>query len=156
MRSVSARSGPLYTQFNQYHVILEASPRISEGSQKCRTSILQNYSSQCSTVPVLPRLWRCFPTACLPSKNPCGLLEQRDFRGAAVGLSGFAGASVLSSSTLASSRSLKFGLFRQANFGPGVRRIESDSSNPSGKTGGAAATSASPSSPIPTLCDPRA
>src|SRR6202011_1971571 len=39
----------LYTQFNQYHVILEASPEFQENPQKLQDIYLQNSSAQSST-----------------------------------------------------------------------------------------------------------
>jgi multidrug efflux pump len=142
----------LYTQFNQYHVILEASPEFQRDPQKLQDIYLQNSSSQSSTSSgSTSTSGRSFSNSVSTPVRTLAVSSTSGISGAPrSGLSGFAGSSVLSSSTLAtSSKSTSSAL--STSTASGVSGASSQpSSNPSG-TGGAAATSASASasSPIP-------
>ncbi len=140
----------LYTQFNQYHVILEASPEFQRDPQILQDIYLQNSSSQSSTSSgSTSASGRSFSNSASTPVRTLAVSSTSGISGAQrSGLSGFAGTSVLSSSTLAaSSKSTSSAL--STSTASGVSGASSQpSSNPSG-TGGAAATSASASSPIP-------
>ena len=140
----------LYTQFNQYHVILEASPEFQRDPQKLQDIYLQNSSSQSSASPSsASAAGRSFSNSASTSVRTLAVSSTSGISGAQrSGLSGFAGTSVLSSSTLAtSSKSTSSAL---STNGPSSLSAASSqpSSNPLG-TGGSAASSASASSPIP-------
>jgi multidrug efflux pump len=138
----------LYTQFNQYHVILEASPEFQRDPQKLQDIYLQNSSSQSSSGSTSAS-GRSFANSVSTPVRSLAVSSTSGISGAQrSGLSGFAGTSVLSSSTLAtSSKSTSSAL--STSTASGVSGASSQpSSNPSG-TGGAAATSASASSSIP-------
>ncbi len=139
----------LYTQFNQYHVILEASPEFQRDPQILQDIYLQNSSSQSSTSSgSTSASGRSFSNSASTPVRTLAVSSTSGISGAQrSGLSGFAGTSVLSSSTLAtSSKSTSSAL--STSTASGVSGASSQpSSNPSG-TGGAA-TSASASSPIP-------
>ena len=140
----------LYTQFNQYHVILEASPEFQRDPQKLQNIYLQNSSSQSNaSSSSTSTSGRSFANSVSTPVRTLAVSSTSGISGAQrSGLSGFAGTSVLSSSTLAtSSKSTSSAL--STSTASGVSGASSQpSSNPSG-TGGAAATSASASSPIP-------
>jgi multidrug efflux pump len=143
----------LYTQFNQYHVILEASPEFQRDPQKLQDIYLQNSSSQSSASSnSTSASGRSFSNSASASVRTLAVSSTSGISGAQrSGLSGFAGTSVLSSNTsgaLATS-SKSTGSALSTSTASGVSGASSQpSSNPSG-TGGAAATSASASSPIP-------
>jgi multidrug efflux pump len=140
----------LYTQFNQYHVILEASPEFQRDPQKLQNIYLQNSSSQSSaSSSSTSTSGRSFANSVSTPVRTLAVSSTSGISGAQrSGLSGFAGTSVLSSGAIAtSSKSTSSAL--STSTASGVSGISSQPSpNPSG-TGGAAATSASASSPIP-------
>jgi len=140
----------LYTQFNQYHLILEASPEFQRDPQKLQDIYLQNSSSQSSTSSgSASASGRPFSNSVSTQVRTLAVSSTSGISGAQrSSLSGFAGTSVLSSGTLVtSSKSTTSAL--STSTASGVSGASSQpSSNPSG-TGGAAATSASASSPIP-------
>jgi len=142
----------LYTQFNQYHVILEASPEFQRDPQKLQDIYLQNSSAQSSassgSATASGRSF--FQQRVYSSKNPCGLVDQRDIRGRSGRVYQVSRARLSCRPTRSPlPRSLQVRFSRQARR-PAcqVHRVSSLSSNPFG-TGGSSATSASASSPIP-------
>jgi multidrug efflux pump len=140
----------LYTQFNQYHVILEASPEFQRDPQKLQNIYLQNSSSQSSTSSSSTSTsGRSFSNSVSTPVRTLAVSSTSGISGAQrSGLSGFAGTSVLSSSTLAtSSKSTSSAL--STSTSSSVSGASSQPSSSPSETGGAAATSASASSPIP-------
>jgi multidrug efflux pump len=141
----------LYTQFNQYHVILEASPELQADPQKLQDIYLQNASSQSSTSSI-PTSGRSFSNSASTSVRTLAVSSTSGISGAQrSSLSGFAGAPVLSSNTsgaLATSfKSTSSALSPSGAFGL-TGASSQPSSNPL-ETGGATTTSSSASSPIP-------
>jgi multidrug efflux pump len=138
----------LYTQFNQYHVILEASPEFQRDPQKLQDIYLQNSSSQSSTS-FGSATGRSFSNSASTPVRTLAVSSTSGISGAQrSGLSGFAGTSVLSSNTLAtSSKSTSSAL--STSTASGVSGASSQPSSNSFGTGGSSATSASASSPIP-------
>jgi multidrug efflux pump len=143
----------LYTQFNQYHVILEASPEFQRNPQRLQDIYLQNASSQSSTSSgSTSTSGRSFSNSVSTPVRTLAVSSTSGISGAQrSSLSGFAGASALSSNTsgalATSSKSTSSVL--STSTASGVPSASSQpSSNPLG-TGGAAATSPSGSSPIP-------
>jgi len=143
----------LYTQFNQYHVILEASPEFQRDPQRLQDIYLQNASSQSSTSSgSTSTSGRSFSNSVSTPVRTLAVSSTSGISGAQrSSLSGFAGASALSSNTsgalATSSKSTSSVL--STSTASGVPSASSQpSSNPLG-TGGAAATSPSGSSPIP-------
>jgi len=141
----------LYTQFNQYHVILEASPEFQRDSQKLQDIYLQNSSSQNSTSSGSAS-GRSFSNSVSTPVRTLAVSSTSGISGAQrSGLSGFAGTSVLSSNASGplstSSKSTSSVLSTSAASSPSASSSQLPS-NPPG-TGGSTATSASASSPIP-------
>jgi len=142
----------LYTQFNQYHVILEASPEFQKNPQKLQDIYLQNSSSQSSTgSSPTSESGRSFSNSAPTSVTTLAVSSMSGISGAKrSSLSGFAGTSVPSSTsgafaTASRSTSSVLSTTGASNLsGPSSQ----PSSNPAG-TGGSSATSASASSPIP-------
>ena len=143
----------LYTQFNQYHVILEASPEFQRDPQKLQGIYLQNSSSQSSTSPSsTSSSGRSFSNSVPTSVRTLAFSSTSGISGAQrSGLSGFAGTSVLSSNTAGtlatSSKSTNSVL--STSGGSSLSAASSQSSANPLATGGGATTSASASSPIP-------
>ena len=140
----------LYTQFNQYHVILEASPEFQRDPQKLQDIYLQNSSSQSSTGPSSTSIpGRSFANSATSSVRTLAVSSTSGISGAQrSGLSGFAGTSVLSSNTLATSWKSTSSVLSTSTASGMSGASSQPSSNPFG-TGGSSATSASASSPIP-------
>jgi len=140
----------LYTQFNQYHVILEASPEFQRDPQKLQDIYLQNSSSQSSTGPSSTSIpGRSFANSATSSVRTLAVSSTSGISGAPrSGLSGFAGTSVLSSNTLATSSKSTSSVLSTSTASGMSGASSQPSSNPFG-TGGSSATSASASSPIP-------
>ena len=138
----------LYTQFNQYHVILEASPEFQRDPQKLENVYLQNSSSQSSTS-LGSASGRSFSSSVSTPVRTLAVSSTSGISGAQrSGLSGFAGTSVLSSNTLATSSKSTSSVL-STSTASGVSGASSrPSANPFG-TGGSSETSASASSPIP-------
>jgi multidrug efflux pump len=141
----------LYTQFNQYHVILEASPEFQRDPLKLRDIYLQNSSSQSSTNPA-STAGRLSANNATTQVRTLAVSSTSGISGAQrSGLSGFAGASVLASNTsgtlATSSKSTSSVLSTSAASGLSASSSQ-PSSNPFG-TSGSSTTSASASSPIP-------
>jgi len=141
----------LYTQFNQYHVILEASPEFQRNPQKLQDIYLQNSSSQTSASPSSTSASGRSSANSATTSVKTLAVSSTSSGAQRSGLSGFAGASVLSSSTsgalASSSRSTSSVLSTSGMSGLSVA-----SSQPSFTpvaTGGSSATSAPASSPIP-------
>jgi len=144
----------LYTQFNQYHVILEASPEFQRNPQKLEDIYLQNSSSS-TGAPSSPTS-TSGRTASNSASTSVTTLSASSTSGIAgsqrSSLSSSAGVSVLSSSApgalASSSRSTNSVL--STSGASGLSAIASQSSSTSSTMGtGASATSASTSSPIP-------
>src|SRR5258708_17848582 len=91
----------LYTQFNQYHVILEASPEFQRDPQKLQGIYLQNSSSPSSASPSsTSSSGRSIANSVPTSVRTLAFSSTSGISGAQrSGLSGFAGTSVLSSNT---------------------------------------------------------
>jgi len=141
----------LYTQFNQYHVILEASPEFQKNPQKLQDIYLQNPSSQ-SSPGSTPTSGRSFSNSASTAVTTLAVSSASGISGARrSGLSGFAGTSVLlpntSGALATSSKSTNSALSTSGSSGLSAASNQPPS-NPSG-TGGSAATSSSASSPIP-------
>jgi multidrug efflux pump len=141
----------LYTQFNQYHVILEASPEFQKNPQKLQDIYLQNPSSQSSSGST-PTSGRSFSNSASTAVTTLAVSSASGISGARrSGLSGFAGTSVLlpntSGALATSSKSTNSALSTSGSSGLSAASNQPPS-NPSG-TGGSAATSSSASSPIP-------
>jgi len=141
----------LYTQFNQYHVILEASPEFQKNPQKLQDIYLQNPSSQ-SSPGSTPTSGRSFSNSASTAVTTLAVSSTSGISGARrSGLSGFAGTSVLlpntSGALATSSKSTNSALSTSGSSGLSAASNQPPS-NPSG-TGGSAATSSSASSPIP-------
>jgi multidrug efflux pump len=141
----------LYTQFNQYHVILEASPEFQRNPQKLQDIYLQNSSSQNSTSSSSTSTsGRSSSNSATTSVRTLAVSSTSGISGAQrSSLAGFAGTSALSSNTsgalATSSKSASSVLSTRAMSGMSGASSQ-PSSNPLG-TGSSAATSAS--SPIP-------
>ena len=143
----------LYTQFNQYHVILEASPEFQRDPQKLQDIYLQNSSSQSSTSSSsISTSGRSSANSATTSVRTLAVSSTSGISGAQrSGLSGFAGASALSSNTsgaLATSSKSTNSVLSTS----GASGLSASSSQPSSAplaTGGSSTTSASASSPIP-------
>jgi multidrug efflux pump len=142
----------LYTQFNQYHVILEASPEFQRDPQKLQDIYLQNSSSQGTTSPsATSTSGRSSANSATTSVKTLAVSSTSGISGAQRStLSGFAGASVLSSNTsgalATSSKSTSSVL--STSGGSGLSASSSQPS-PTPATGGSSTTSASASLPIP-------
>jgi multidrug efflux pump len=137
----------LYTQFNQYHVILEASPEFQRDPQKLQDIYLQNSSSQSSTSSTSGR---SFSNSVSPSVRTLAVSSNSGLSGAQRStLSGAAGASVLSSNmsgALASSSKSTSSVLSTS----GASGLAASSSQPfSSPLGTGSSTTASASSPIP-------
>jgi len=143
----------LYTQFNQYHVILEASPEFQRNPQKLQDIYLQNSSSQSSASPSSTSTsGRSSANSATTSVKTLAVSSTSGISGAQrSGLSGFAGASVLPSNTsgalATSSKSTSSVL--SAGGASGLSASSNQSSATPLATGGSSTTSASASSPIP-------
>jgi multidrug efflux pump len=138
----------LYTQFNQYHVILEASPEFQRDPQKLQDIYLQNSSSQSSTS-FGSASGRSFSNSVSTPVRTLAVSSTSGISGAQrSGLSGFAGPSVLSSNTLATSSKSTSSVL-SASTASGVSAASSQPSSNLFGTGGSSATSPSESSPIP-------
>jgi multidrug efflux pump len=138
----------LYTQFNQYHVILEASPEFQRDPQKLQDIYLQNSSSQSSTS-FGSASGRSFSNSVSTPVRTLAVSSTSGISGAQrSGLSGFAGTSVLSSNTLATSSKSTSSVL-SASTASGVSGASSQPSSNLFGTGGSSATSPSESSPIP-------
>jgi multidrug efflux pump len=138
----------LYTQFNQYHVILEASPEFQRDPQKLQDIYLQNSSSQ-STTSFGSASGRSFSNSVSTPVRTLAVSSTSGISGAQrSGLSGFAGPSVLSSNTLATSSKSTSSVL-SASTASGVSAASSQPSSNLFGTGGSSATSPSESSPIP-------
>jgi multidrug efflux pump len=145
----------LYTQFNQYHVILEASPDFQKNPQKLQDIYLQNSSSQSSSnsgSPSTSSAGRSFSNSASASVRTLAVSATSGISGAQrSSLSGFAGTSLLSSNTsgmlATSSKSISSVLSTSGASSPSSTPSQL-SSNPLG-TAGSTTTSASASSPIP-------
>jgi multidrug efflux pump len=143
----------LYTQFNQYHVILEASPEFQRNPQKLQDIYLQNSSSQTTTGPgSTSTSGRSSANSATTSVKTLAVSSTSGILGAQrSGLSGFAGASVLQSNTsgaLASSSKSTSSVLSTGG-GSGLSAASSQPSATPFVTGGSSTTSASASSPIP-------
>ena len=143
----------LYTQFNQYHVILEASPEFQRDPQKLQDIYLQSSSSQSSSSSgSTSTSGRSFSNSASTSVRTLAVSSTSGISGAQrSSLSGFAGTSVLSSNTssmLASSSKPTSSVLSTSGASSLSAPSSQPSSNPSG-TGGSSATSASASSAIP-------
>jgi multidrug efflux pump len=143
----------LYTQFNQYHVILEASPEFQSNPQKLQDIYLQNSSSQNSTSSsATSTSGRSSFNSASTSVRTLAVSSTSGISGAQrSSLSGSAGASVLSFNTsgalATSSKSTSSVL--STSGASGLSALSSQpSSNPLG-TGGSTTISASASSAIP-------
>jgi multidrug efflux pump len=143
----------LYTQFNQYHVILEASPEFQRDPQKLQDIYLQNSSSQTGTSSgSASTSGRSFSNSASSSIRTLAVSSTSGISGAQrSSLSGFAGTSVLSSTTsgalATSSKSTSSVL--STSVASNLSGTSSPlSSNPLGM-GGSTTASASASSPIP-------
>ena len=141
----------LYTQFNQYHVILEASPEFQKNPQKLQDIYLQNPSSQ-SSPGSTSTSGRSFSNSASTAVTTLAVSSASGISGARrSGLSSFAGTSVLlpntSGALATSSKSTNSALSTSGSSGLSAASNQPPS-NPSG-TGGSAATSSSASSPIP-------
>jgi multidrug efflux pump len=143
----------LYTQFNQYHVILEASSEFQRNPQKLQDIYLQNSSSQNGTNPSSSSTsGRSSANSATTSVRTLTVSSTSGISGAQrSGLSGFAGASVLSSNASGaltnSSKSTSSALSTSGASGLSAASIQ-PSATPLA-TGGSSTTSASASSPIP-------
>jgi len=138
----------LYTQFNQYHVILEASPEFQRDPQKLQDIYLQNSSSQ-STTSFGSASGRSFSNSVSTPVRTLAVSSTSGISGAQrSGLSGFAGPSVLSSNTLATSSKSTSSVL-SASTASGVSGASSQPSSNLFGTGGSSGTSPSESSPIP-------
>ena len=140
----------LYTQFNQYHVILEASPEFQRDPQKLQDIYLQNSSAQSSASSgSATASGRSFSNSVSTPVRTLAVSSTSGISGAQrSGLSGFAGTSVLSSNTLATSSKSTSSVLSTSTASGMSGASSQPSSNPFG-TGGSSATSASASSPIP-------
>ncbi len=140
----------LYTQFNQYHVILEASPEFQRDPQKLQDIYLQNSSAQSSASSgSATASGRSFSNSVSTPVRTLAVSSTSGISGAQrSGLSGFAGTSVLSSNTLATSSKSTSSVLSTSTASGRSGASSQPSSNPFG-TGGSSATSASASSPIP-------
>jgi multidrug efflux pump len=143
----------LYTQFNQYHVIMEASPEFQRNPQKLQDIYLQNSASQSSASPSSTSTsGRSSANSATTSVRTLTVSSTSGISGAQrSGLSGFAGASVLSSNTsgalATSSKSTSSALSTS-----GASGLSAPSSQPSSTplaTSGSSTTSVSASAPIP-------
>ncbi len=143
----------LYTQFNQYHVILEASPEFQRNPQKLQDIYLQNSSSQTTTGPgSTSTSGRSSANGATTSVKTLAVSSTSGISGAQrSGLSGFASASVLQSNTSGALASSSKSTSSVLSTG-GASGLSASSSQPSATpfvTGGLSTTSASASSPIP-------
>jgi multidrug efflux pump len=138
----------LYTQFNQYHVILEAFPEFQRNSQRLQDIYLQNSTSQSSTNPNSTS-GRSFANNATTSVRTLAVSSTSGISGAQrSGLSGFAGTSALSSNTLATSSKSTSSVL-STSTASGVSGAASQPSSTPLVTGGSNTTSVSASSPIP-------
>src|SRR5258705_2582086 len=141
----------LYTQFNQYHVILEASPEFQRSPQKLQDIYLQNSSQQSSTGSASTS-GRTAANSASTSVSTLSVSSISGISGAQrSAASGSVGTSALSSNTsggfASSSKSTSSALSTS-----GASSLSTTTSQPSGATSGSSgssATSASNSSPIP-------
>src|SRR6267142_1956431 len=143
----------LYTQFNQYHVILEASPEFQRNPQKLQDIYLQNSSSQTTTGSgSTSTSGRSSANGATTSVKTLAVSSTSGISGAQrSGLSGFASASVLQSNTSGALASSSKSTSSVLSTG-GASGLSASSSQPSATpfvTGGSSTTSASASSPIP-------
>jgi len=143
----------LYTQFNQYHVILEASSEFQRNPQELQDIYLQNSSSQNSTSPSSSSTsGRSSANSATSSVRTLTVSSTSGISGAQrSGLSGFAGASVLSSNTSGALASSSKSTSSVLSAG-GASGLSASSSQPSAMplaTGGSSTTLAAASSPIP-------
>jgi multidrug efflux pump len=143
----------LYTQFNQYHVILEASPEFQRNPDKLQDIYLQSSSSQNGTSPSSTSTsGRSSANSATTSVKTLAVSSTSGISGAQrSGLSGFAGASVLSPNTsgalATSSKSTSSALSTS-----GASGLSAPSGQPSSTplaTSGSSTTSVSASAPIP-------
>src|SRR5258708_5401588 len=140
----------LYTQFNQYHVILEASPEFQRSPQKLQDIYLQNSSQQSSTGSASTS-GRTAANSASTSVSTLSVSSISGISGAQrSAASGSVGTSALSSNTsggfASSSKSTNSALSTS-----GASSLSTTTSQPSATSGssGSSATSASNSSPIP-------
>ena len=143
----------LYTQFIQYHVILEASSEFQRNPQKLQDIYLQNYSSQNGTSPSSTSTsGRSSANSATTSVKTLAVSSTSGISGAQrSGLSGFAGAAVVPSNTsgaLASSSKSTSSVL-SAGGASGLSASSTQSSATPLGTGGSSTTSASASSSIP-------
>ena len=141
----------LYTQFNQYHVILEASSEFQRNPQKLQDIYMQNSSSQNGTSPSSTSTsGRSSANSVTTSVRTLAVSSTSGISGAQrSGLSGFAGASTLSSNTSGALASSSKSTSSVLSAG-GASGLSASSSQPSAAplaTGGSSTTSAS--APIP-------
>jgi multidrug efflux pump len=144
----------LYTQFNQYHVVLEASPDFQRDPQKLEDIYLQSSTSSTGASSSPPSTsWQTSSNSTTTSVTTLAVSSTSGISGTQrSSLSGSAGASVLSSGSSgalgSSSRSTSSVL---STSGPsGLSATSSQSSSTSSGTGsGSSTTSASASSAIP-------
>ena len=138
----------LYTQFNQYHVILEASPEFQRDPQKLQDIYLQNSSSQSSTS-FGSASGRSFSNSVSTPVRTLAVSSTSGISGAQrSGLSGFASPSVMSSNALATSSKSTSSVLSTSTVS-GVSGASSPPSSNSFGTSGSSGTSPSASSPIP-------
>ena len=143
----------LYTQFNQYHVILEASPDFQRNPQKLQDIYLQSSSSPtgASSSPASTS-GRTSANSTTPSVNTFAVSSASGISGTQrTSLSGAVGASVLSplgSGGLASSSRSQSSILA-TNGTSGLSAISNQSSTSSGTGSGSGTTSVSASSAIP-------
>jgi multidrug efflux pump len=141
----------LYTQFNQYHVILEASPEFQKSPQKLQDIYLQNSSQQSSTASTSTS-GRTAANSASTSVSTLSVSSVSGISGAQrSAASGSVGTSALSSNTsggfASSSKSPSSALSMSGTSG-----LSATTSQPSSATSGgssSSAPSASISSPIP-------
>jgi multidrug efflux pump len=143
----------LYTQFNQYHVILEASAEFQRNPEKLQDIYLQNSSSQNGSSPSSASTsGRSSANSATTSVKTLAVSSTSGISGAQrSGLSGFAGASVLSSNTSGALATSSKSTSSVLSTG-GASGLSASSSQPSAMplvAGGSSTTSASASSPIP-------
>jgi len=143
----------LYTQFNQYHVVLEASSEFQRDPQKLQDIYLQSSSSQNGASPSSSSTsGRSSANSATTSVRTLTVSSTSGISGAQrSGLSGFTGASVLSSNTSGALASSSKSTSSVLSAG-GATGLSASSSQPSATpfaTGGSSTTSASAPSPIP-------
>jgi multidrug efflux pump len=144
----------LYTQFNQYHVILEASPEFQTNPQRLQDIYLQSSSSP-TGAPSSPTSTssRTSSNSTTSSITTLSVSSTSGVSGSQrSSLSGSAGASVLSSTTpgaLSSSSKFTSSVLSTSGAAGLLATSSQASAASSGMGGGSNATSASISSPIP-------